>query len=58
MPKYAKLALAMNIDEYVPIMMPINIAIEKFSTAFPPNISRDIITNIVVNEVTRVLDNV
>ncbi len=57
-PKYDKLVLAMNIDEYVPIKMPISIAMEKFSTALPPNISKEIMTSIVVNEVTSVLDKV
>ena len=48
----------MNIEEYVPIKIPISIAIEKFSTALPPNISKEIMTSIVVNEVTSVLDKV
>jgi len=48
----------MKIDEYVPTIIPISIAIEKFSTALPPNINKDIITNKVVNDVTSVLDNV
>ena len=48
----------MNIDEYVPIIIPMNIAIEKFSTALPPNINNEIITNKVVSDVTKVLDSV
>ena len=50
--------LATNIDEYVPTIMPINIAIEKFLTASPPKINKDIMTSNVVKDVTRVLDRV
>tara|TARA_B100000902_G_scaffold111247_1_gene112587 strand:+ start:609 stop:764 length:156 start_codon:yes stop_codon:yes gene_type:complete len=50
--------LATNIDEYVPTIIPMNIAIEKFLTASPPNINNDIITNKVVSDVTSVLDKV
>ena len=50
--------LATNIDEYVPTIMPINIAIEKFLTASPPNINKDIITSNVVKDVTSVLHKV
>ena len=50
--------LATNIDEYVPIIIPISIAIEKFFTASPPNINNEIITRSVVMDVTRVLDSV
>ena len=50
--------LATNIDEYVPTIMPMNIAIEKFLTASPPNISKDIMTSNVVKDVTSVLDRV
>ena len=38
--------------------MPINIAIEKFLTASPPNINKDIMTSNVVKDVTSVLDRV
>lgn len=48
----------MKIDEYVPIKIPMSIAIEKFSTALPPNSNNEITTSIVVNEVTSVLDKV
>ena len=58
MPKYERLVPAINIDEYVPIMIPKNIAIEKFLTASPPKTNKEIITNNVVNEVTSVLDKV
>ena len=50
--------LAINIDEYVPISIPIIIAKANNSTADPPNKNKEIRTNIVVKEVISVLDNV
>ena len=48
----------MYIEEYVPIITPINNAKENPNNISPPNNISDIKTKIVVNEVIRVLDNV
>ena len=50
--------LAIKIDEYVPIIIPIIIASANNSTAEPPNKNNEIKTNIVVNEVMNVLERV
>ncbi|HFL8824171.1 MAG TPA: hypothetical protein V7791_00505 [Candidatus Azoamicus sp. OHIO1] len=49
---------AINIDEYVPIIIPNDITKENPNKDFPPNIAKTIVTNSVDIEVISVLDNV
>ncbi|MDP2763060.1 MAG: hypothetical protein Q8O27_00895 [Enterobacteriaceae bacterium] len=49
---------AINIDEYVPIIIPNDITNENPNKDFPPNIAKIIVTNSVDVEVISVLDNV